>query len=69
MRLTPDDVLDCTFVEQENIEKIVEIVKNRDIEYILSYSLINKSNIFMQTKDYADKHIIYDILEKKLEVA
>lgn len=23
----------------------------------------------MQTKDYADKHIIYDVLEKRLEVA
>ena len=69
VRLEPDDVLDCTFVEQENIEKIVEVVKNRDIDYILSYSLITKSNILMQTKDYADKHIIYDVLEKKLEVA
>jgi hypothetical protein len=69
VRLEPDDVLDCTFVEQENIEKIVEIVKNRDIDYILSYSLITKSNILMQTKNYADKHIIYDVLEKKLEVA
>ena len=69
VRLTPDDVLDCTFAEHDNIEKIVDIVKNRDIEYILSYSLITKSNIFMQTKDYEDKHIIYDVLEMKLEVA
>ena len=37
--------------------------------YILSYNLITKSNILMQTKDYADKHIIYDVLEKKFEVA
>ena len=69
VRTEPDDVLDCRFVEQENIEKIVEVVKNRDIDYILSYSLITKSNILMQTQDYADKHIIYDVLEKKLEVA
>ncbi len=31
VRLKLDDVLDCTFAEHENIEKIVEIVKNRDI--------------------------------------
>jgi len=63
VRLKPDDVLDCTLVEQENIEKIVEVVKNRDIEYIMSYSLITKSNILMKTKDYLDNHIIYDVLE------
>ena len=69
VRLKPDDVLDCTLVEQENIEKIVEVIKNRDIEYIMSYSLKTKSNILMKTKDYSDRHIIYDVLEKKLEVA
>ncbi len=54
--------------EKENIEKIIEYIKELEIDFLLSYSLKSKSNLIIKTKDLPDRDVIYDCFEKKLEI-
>jgi len=51
LRYEKDEILDNTNKDDQDLDKVLELIKKKDIDYLFSYSLITKTNLISA---YAD---------------
>ena len=49
-------------------KELIKEIEDNSIEYLFSYNINLKQNIFMATEHYEDVHYIYNAIQKKLEL-